>query len=64
MIEGQIDQINEYIISEQELNLITEGNEIEYYQADIRHNLRPQLDNYDAIVADIQFNGPLFKLGL
>lgn len=33
-------------------------------QTDVRHNLRPQLDNFDAIVVDIQFNGPIFNLGL
>ena len=56
--------MHEYLISKQEVDEITSGNEIEYWQADVRHNFKPHLDNYDAIVADIQFTGPLFELGL
>ena len=52
-IEGKIEQMHEYLITEEEVDEITSGNEIEYWQADVRHNFKPQLDNYDAIVADI-----------
>jgi hypothetical protein len=40
-IEGQIDQIHEFNITEEERAEIVDGNNVEYWQTDIRHNFKP-----------------------
>ena len=56
--------MHEYVLSEKELRDITQGNEISYCEADIKQNLTPELDNFEAIVADLQFGEPTLSSGV